>query len=106
MGVQVSRINTKVYAGDDSGGGGTTASMMRAHKTVQVKNGVLLFWREQKTDEKSLEFILDKNSLVPIVEIAFPRSVYLFHCSIQNKAGGDETTFAFAVAHHQNSTQR
>jgi hypothetical protein len=27
-----------------------------------------------KTDEKLLEFILDKNSLVPIVEIAFPRS--------------------------------
>jgi hypothetical protein len=22
---------------------------------------------------------------------------YLFHCSIQNNAGGDETTFAFAV---------
>jgi hypothetical protein len=48
MGVLVSRINTKVYAGNDSGGGGTTASIMRAHKTVQVKNGVLLFWREQK----------------------------------------------------------
>jgi hypothetical protein len=49
------------------------------------------------TDEKSLEFILGKNSLVPIVEIAFPRSVYLFRCSIQNNAGGDETNFAFAV---------
>jgi hypothetical protein len=55
-----------------------------------------------KTDEKSLEFILGKNSLVPIVEIAFPRSGYLFHCSIQYNAGGDETAFAFAVTHHQN----
>jgi hypothetical protein len=58
-----------------------------------------------KTDEKLLEFILDKNSLVPIIEIAFPQSVYLFHCSIQNNAGGDETTFAFAVTHHQNLSQ-
>jgi hypothetical protein len=58
-----------------------------------------------KTDEELLEFILDKNLLVPIVEIAFPRSVYLFHCSIQNNAGGDETTFAFAVTHHQNLSQ-
>jgi hypothetical protein len=40
-----------------------------------------------KTDEKSLELILDKKLLVPIVEIAFPLSVYLFHCSIQNNAG-------------------
>jgi hypothetical protein len=30
---------------------------------------------------------------------------YLFHCSIQNNAGGDETTFAFAVTHHQNLPQ-
>jgi hypothetical protein len=54
----------------------------------------------RKTDEKLLEFILGKKSLVPIVEIAFPRSAYLFHCSIQNNAGGDENTFAFAVTHH------
>ena len=58
----------------------------------------------KKNGRKSLEFILDKNSLVPIAEIAFPRSVYLFHCSIQNNAGGDEATFAFAVTHHQNSS--
>jgi hypothetical protein len=53
-----------------------------------------------KPDKKSLEFILGKNLLVPIIEIAFPLSVYLFHCSIQNNAGEDETTFAFAVTHH------
>jgi hypothetical protein len=58
-----------------------------------------------KNGQKSLEFILDKNSHVTIVEIAFPRSVYLFHCSTPNNAGGDETTFAFAVTHHQNSSQ-
>jgi hypothetical protein len=59
----------------------------------------------RKTDEKSLEFILDKNLLVPIVEIAFPQSAYLFYCSIQKNSGGDETIFAFAVTHHQKSFQ-
>jgi len=59
----------------------------------------------RKTDEKLLEFILDKKTLVPIIEIAFSRSVYLFHCSIQNNAGGDVTIFEFAITHHQNSSQ-
>jgi hypothetical protein len=74
-------------------------------KTVRIETYTSLFGGKVLTDKKSLEFILGKNSLVPIVEIAFPRSVYLFHCSIQNNAGGDETTFAFAITHHQNSSQ-
>ncbi len=39
---------------------------------------------------------------MPIIEIVFPWSDYLIHCTIQNNAGGDETTFAIAVIYHQN----
>ena len=42
---------------------------------------------------------------MPMVQIVFPWLVYLFYCSIQTNAGGDESTFAFAVTHHQNSSQ-
>ncbi len=59
------------------------------------------------SDEKKIVGIsfLGKKMYVPIVEIAFPWSVYLLHCSIQNNAGGDETTFSIAVIHHQNSSK-
>ncbi len=43
---------------------------------------------------------------MPIIEIVFPWSVYLFNCIIQNNAGGDETIFAIAVIHHQNSSKK
>ncbi len=42
---------------------------------------------------------------MPIIEIVFPQSVYLFHGTIPNNAGGGETTFAIAVIHHQNSSK-
>jgi hypothetical protein len=42
---------------------------------------------------------------MPIVEIAFPQSVYLFYGTIPNNAGGGETTFAIAIIHHQNSSK-
>jgi len=75
----------------------------RKDKTVQVKNGDELFWLEQKRTKNCWKLFLGKKN--PIVKIAFPRSVFLFHCSIQNNVGGDETTFAFAVTHHQHSSQ-
>ncbi len=40
---------------------------------------------------------------MPIVEIVFPQSVYLFYGTIPNNAGGGRNyTFAIAVIHHQN----
>jgi hypothetical protein len=54
------------------------------------------------TDKKSFEFFSGQKSILPIVEIVFPQSVYLFHGTIPNNAGGGETTFANAVIHHQN----
>ncbi len=43
---------------------------------------------------------------MPIVEIVLPQSVYLFHGTIPNNAGGwGETTFEIAVVHHQNSSK-
>jgi hypothetical protein len=47
-------------------------------------------------------FFSGQKSIMPIVEIVFPQSVYLFHGTIPNNAGGGETTFAIAVIHHQN----
>ena len=73
-------------------------------KTEQVKTGPSSFGGN-KNGRKIVGIYLGKNSLVSIVEISFPRSVYLFHCSFQNNAEGDETTFAFAVTHHQNLSQ-
>jgi hypothetical protein len=52
--------------------------------------------------QKLFKFFLGQKSIMPIVEIVFPRSVYLLHCAIPNNAGGDKTTFAIAVIHHQN----
>jgi hypothetical protein len=50
-------------------------------------------------------FIQAKKSIMPIIEIVFPRSIYLFHCTIPNNAGGGKTTFAIAFIHHQNSSK-
>jgi hypothetical protein len=47
-------------------------------------------------------FFSGQKSIMPIVEIAFPQSVYLFHGTILNNAGWGETTFAIAIIHHQN----
>jgi hypothetical protein len=58
-----------------------------------------------KTDEKLLEFILDKNSFVPIVEIAFPRSDTCSIVAFRTTLGEMKLLFAFAVTHHQNSPQ-
>ena len=44
-------------------------------KTVQVRNGYQLFWRKQKRMENHWNLFLDKKPLVPIIDIAFPRSV-------------------------------
>ena len=52
--------------------------------------------------QKSLEIVLGQKLLMPIVEIVFSWLVYMFHCIIQMNAGGDKTTFAIAVIHHQN----
>jgi hypothetical protein len=58
------------------------------------------------TDEKFFGFFSGQKSILPIVEIVFPQSVYLFHGTIPNNAGGGgETTFAIAVIHHQNSSK-
>jgi hypothetical protein len=40
--------------------------------------------------------------IMPIIGIVFPQSVYLFHGTIPNNAGGGKTTFAIAVIHQQN----
>jgi hypothetical protein len=40
-----------------------------------------------------------------IVATVFPQSLYLFHCGTPNYTEGDKITFAFAVTHHQNSSQ-
>jgi hypothetical protein len=56
--------------------------------------------------QKIVQFIFSgQNSIMPIVEIVFPQSVYLFHCTIPNNAGGGETIFAIAVIHHQNTSK-
>jgi hypothetical protein len=72
--------------------------------TVQVKNGVLLFWWEQKRTKNRWNLFMTKICSCPSLKLPSPDQ-YLFHCSIQNNAGGDETTFAFAVTHHQNLSQ-
>ncbi len=56
-------------------------------------------------DKKNADTFLGQKLLLHTVEIVFPLSLYLFHCSIQNNAIGDKTTFAFAVTHHQNLSQ-
>ena len=58
-----------------------------------------------KNGQKMFDFLMDVNCIQHIVAIVFPRSLYLFHCGIQNNAVGDNFTFAFAVTHHQNSSQ-
>jgi hypothetical protein len=55
--------------------------------------------------KKCSNFFSGQKSIMPIVEIVLPQSVYLFHCTIPNNAGGGETTFAIAVIHHQNSSK-
>jgi hypothetical protein len=57
-------------------------------------------WREPLTDEKLFKFFSSPKWIMPIIEIVFPQSLYLFYCTIPNDAGGDETTFAIAVIHH------
>jgi hypothetical protein len=54
------------------------------------------------TDKKLFGFFSGQKLIMPIVEIVFPQSVYLFHGTIPNNAGGGKTTFAIAVIHHQN----
>jgi hypothetical protein len=58
-----------------------------------------------KTDEKSQESLIDENYDKPIFATVFPQSLYLFHCGTPNYTEGDKITFAFAVTHHQNSSQ-
>jgi hypothetical protein len=53
--------------------------------------------------QKNVCFFSGQKSIMPIVDIVFPQSVYLFHRTISNNAGGDKTIFAIAVIHHQNS---
>ena len=57
-----------------------------------------------KTGENLQERFLGQKLLVPIVEIVFPQSSFLFYCGIHNNAVGDNITFAFALTHHQNLT--
>jgi hypothetical protein len=56
-------------------------------------------------DKKTFGFFSGQKLIMPIIEIVFPQSVNLFHCTICNNAGGDKTTFAIAVIHHQNSSK-
>ena len=58
-----------------------------------------------KNEQKIIGIYFEtKNCLCLSLKLPSPDQ-YLFHCSIQNNTGGDETTFAFAVTHHQNSSQ-
>jgi hypothetical protein len=50
-------------------------------------------------------FFSGQKLIMPIIEIVFPQSVYLFHGTIPDNAGGGKTTFAIAVIHHQNSSK-
>jgi hypothetical protein len=76
-----------------------------AFKTVQIEIGLSENGGNPLQTKNRSIFFSGQKLIMPIVEIVFPQSVYLFHCTIPNNAGGGETTFAIAVIHNKNSSK-
>jgi hypothetical protein len=55
-------------------------------------------WWDPQTDKNCCNIFLPQKLLLPIFEIVFDRSLYLFHFGIQNNAVGDKSTFASLLA--------
>ncbi len=72
------------------------------NKTVQIEIRLSENGGNPWRTKNCSSFFSGQKSIMPIVEIVFPQSVYLFHGTIPNDAGGGKTTFAIAVIHHQN----
>jgi hypothetical protein len=65
----------------------------KKNKTVQIEIGLSENGGNPcRTINRSI-FFSGQKSIMPIVEIVFPQSIYRFHCTIPNNAGGGRNYF-------------
>ena len=60
----------------------------RVKKTVRIETGYSEIGGSKKRTKNHPIFFKGQKLLMPIVQIVFPWSVYLFHCITKNYAGG------------------